>query len=321
MSTRETLKSYFETGDKPTQAEFGELIDSLALQEEVNELKENMGEYVSEIDNKDLEMPEDVGGLLKGTKVSDISGKSYNEVLDDLLFPTVFPTFSKPSSSIKFKDYDTIQEVGAQGPTRQNFIVEYNPGAITLNGIKQADRGGAPKLSDSFIYVNGDTDNKTLPSKITLGNTPFRYQAAYIEGPQPYDNKGNPYESPLPAGHVDSNTITVNGTYPWYATTKGSLNGIPSKQPLIQWNAVVGSMVTPEFTLLPTDTCAQVISTPREIKHLYIKDVNSGNFIESAFDDFNMVQENLDINGTQVTYYTYTYVGAARGEITLKIKF
>lgn len=35
MATRDELKAYFQTGDKPTQAQFGELIDSLALVTEV----------------------------------------------------------------------------------------------------------------------------------------------------------------------------------------------------------------------------------------------------------------------------------------------
>lgn len=332
--SKNKLKSYFETGDTPTQAEFEDLIDSLALQEEVDELKKNMGEdggegdnpgistsgiYVSEIDNKDLEMPEDVGGFDKGTKVSDIEGKTYNEIFDDLLFPTVNPTFINPSASLVFKNYASVQEVGAVGPTQSNFTVGYNPGSINLNGVKQSDRGGVIKLSESYIYVNGDTDNKTLPSKVTLGNTPFRYRAAYSSGPQPKDNKGNNYGDPLPAGVVDSGAITVNGTYPWYASTTGSSQAVPVvKQPLISWS---NSMSTGRFKLLPSGTLPQVFKIPRKISTLQMLNTISNSMETVDLTDYKETTENIIIGGIQVTYYVYTYIGSLRGEVTLLVKF
>ena len=37
VQTKEVLKSYFETGDKPTQEEFADLIDTLQTKVEVEE--------------------------------------------------------------------------------------------------------------------------------------------------------------------------------------------------------------------------------------------------------------------------------------------
>lgn len=39
----------------------------------------------------------------------------------------------------------------------------------------------------------------------------YYYRAAYAEGPQPKDSKGNNYSTPLAAGTVDSNKVTVTG--------------------------------------------------------------------------------------------------------------
>lgn len=191
-------------------------------------------DYESNIEDKTLVMPSAVGGIAKGTKVSDLEGKTYAEIIDALLFPTVNPTFTAPTATIKFNNYATTQEVGAVGPTEANFTVGYNAGEITLNGVKQANRGGSQDTANSFIYVNGDAANKTLPATVTLGNTTFKYRAAYTEGPQPKDNKGNDYSTSLAAGHVDSSSITVNGTYPWYASTSAATAQNPVvKQALI----------------------------------------------------------------------------------------
>ena len=202
-------------------------------------------EYESNIDDKNLAMPNAVGGIAKGTKISALEGKTYNEMFDDLLFPTVNPTFTAPSASIKWNGYSSTQEVGATGPTETNFTTGYSAGQITLNGVKQANRGGAQIIANSFIFVNNDANNKTLPTKVTLGNTTFKYRAAFEEGPQPKNNKGGDYGSPLAAGIVDSSVVTLNGTFPWYASTATA--GTLTKQSLVAWNTTAGAMATGEF--------------------------------------------------------------------------
>lgn len=328
--SKNKLKSYFETGDTPTQAEFEDLIDSLALQEEVDELKKNIedddGEgdspgistpdiYISELDNKDLGMPEDVGGLLKGTKVSDLEGKTFSELVDEVLFPTVVPVLTNPTADLSLTG-STLREVGAAAPSLYDLSARLNRGSIVLVGELQNLRSGELDYDKSYVFVNNDSSNKLLPETMPLGMTSYKFRAYYEAGPQPYDNKGNAYDAPLPAGYVDSNVVTVYGTYPWYATTAGASAGVPLKQALIRWNATAGAMATPEFTLLPTDTCTQVISVPREITELYIKDA-SGNFILSDLTGFEKTTETR----SERIYYRYTYTGSGRGSITLKIKF
>lgn len=222
-----------------TESEAGLLI--AADKKKLNELETKLAtnsKYKSSITPTTTEMPSAVGGFPKGTKVSDLSGKkTYNDMFDELLFPTMYPTYVAPSASIAFKNYNSIQEVGATGPTSSNFTPSYNAGGIYIGNDKQNNRGGTLKTgaSYSYIYVNNNTSNKTLPSKVTLGNTTFKYRAAYNAGPQPKDNKGNNYDSPLAAGTVDSAAITLNGTYPIYAPT--ATLGQFVKQPLVAWNS------------------------------------------------------------------------------------
>lgn len=259
---------------------------------------------------------QDFGDIKAGTTVGDLRGRTYDQMFDAILFPTVNPTFAGPSVSLAL-DGATLREAGAAAPSLADFAVTFSRGSITLLGVQQAYRSGAQNLAGSFLYTGGDAANRTIPSSVALGETRYNYRAYYAAGPQPYDNKGKAYGSPLPAGYVDSNAVTVYGTLPWYATTAGSTGGNPVKQTLVRWGAAAGSMTTPEFTLLPTDTCAQVISAPREITELYIKDTTSGNFILSDLTGFEKTTETRSGR----TYYRYTYTGAGRGSITLKIKF
>lgn len=318
------------TGELPDK----NLIEDVSLDEESGkivvkhvdgsqvEIEVGSGEYESNIEDKTLAMPNAVGGIAKGTKLSDIEGKTINAIFDDLLFPTVNPTFTAPSATIKFNGYAATQEVGAVAPVESNFSVAFNAGAINLNGVKQANRAGAQDTSSSFIYYGSSADNTSLPTTVALGSTSYKYRAAYAEGPQPKDNKGNNYSTPLPAGTVDSAAVTVNGTYPWFASTGSASSSNPVvKQTLVAWNATAGAMSTGNFTVQPSGTLPQVFKLPRQIKTLQMLNTVSGAMETIGTGDYAETTEVIDINGNEQTYYVYTYNGSTRGEVTLLAKF
>lgn len=285
-----------------------------------SEIEAASGEYESMIADKNLTTPNAVGGIAKGTKVSALEGKTYSEMFDDLLFPTVNPTFTAPTASIAWKNYATTQEVGSAGPTSANFTTGYNAGAINLNGVKQANRGGTHDTANSFVYVNGDATNKTLPTKLALGATKFKYRAAFGEGPQPKNNKGGDYSSPLAAGTVDSAEISVNGTYPWYASTATA--GSLTKQSLVAWNATAGAMSSGEFTVQPhTAAAPQMFKLPRKASSLQMYNTVAKAFETVALSDWTETSASETINGNTQTYYTYSYKGDARGSVKLIVKF
>lgn len=290
------------------------------------EIEMARSEYESNIEDKTLAMPNALGGFAKGTTISALEGKTYNEMFDDLLFPTVNPTFTAPSASIAFKNYSSTQEVGAVGPTSSNFTTSYSAGEIKLNGTKQANRGGTQDAANSFIYVNGSASNKTLPPNVTLGSTTFKYRAAFAEGPQPKNNKGGDYSTPLAASAVDSSAITLNGTYPWYASTVGVTTSSPvAKQSLVAWNATAGSMYTGDtgFTLEASGTVPQVIKVPnsRTITNMEMYDTGAEKWKTVSLSVWTTSTETISVNGTNVTYTVYTYNSDARGQVKLRIKF
>lgn len=278
------------------------------------------GKYASNIEDKTLAMPNAVGGIAKGTKLETLEGKSYDAILDDLLFPTVNPTFTAPSATIAFNNYNTTQEVGAVAPTVDNFTTSYNAGKITLNGTKQANRGGDQDTDNSFIYWGNDTNNTTLPTVVSEGNTSYKYRAAYAEGPQPKDNKGNNYSSPLSAGTVDSSAVTINGTYPWFASTVTP--GVLTKQALVAWNSTAGTMSSEEFEVMPhTAAAPQMFKLPKKATNLQMYSTVSKSFETVALSDWSEAESSDSINEVDHTYYTYVYKGADRGSVKLIVKF
>jgi hypothetical protein len=194
-----------------------------------------------------------VGGIGKGTTVAQLEGLTINDILDKMLFPTTYPTFTSPSASISLKNYSSVVKVGVSAPTLDNFTTSFSAGSITLNGVKQNNRSGALIGESSFVYYGNSTANTTLPTTVELGSTSYAYHAEYEAGPQPKDSKGNNYSSPLAAGSVNSSSVSINGTWPWYASTSTATSDNPViEQSLISWNS--SSMSTGNFVLQPSGT-------------------------------------------------------------------
>ena len=267
--------------------------------------------YKSQISDKNIAMVENHGDFKIGTQVSDIEGRTYDQLFDGILFPTVYPTYINPSATIELYNYDNIQLVGSNAPLRTNFIGKYNPGSININGVKQANRGGS-ETNESIIVCLG---NDTLPTVVGEGNTGYIYIAYYNSGPQPEDNKGNDCGKPLPQGKVQSDPIYINGTYPWYASTEKS--GELSDQPLIRWS---DNMSTGEFTLTPhTKSTPQQFQIPRQIKSLQMFSTVSGKFENIST---NLWEEKLILSSEfKKAFYKYTYTGESRGSVKLIAKF
>lgn len=187
-------------------AKASSLVDGLMSKEDKAKLDSldptASGSYESSLDPT-VATVEKLGGIAAGTTVAQLTGKSYDEIFDTLIFPTVNPTFTAPSASISLKSYQNVQEIGANAPTTANFNVSFNAGAITLAGKKQNNRAGAQDMEASKILY-GSSKVESLPEKVVAGAMDYYYRAAYAEGPQPKDSKGNNYQTPLAAGSVDS---------------------------------------------------------------------------------------------------------------------
>lgn len=98
-----------------------------------------------------------LGGIPAGTTVAQLKNKTFSQLFDELIFPTVNPTFEAPTAFLSLRSTSTtpiIQEVGTTGasvPVAASFNIGYNPGAIKIAGVKKQNRGGDLKSNESLF--------------------------------------------------------------------------------------------------------------------------------------------------------------------------
>lgn len=263
-----------------------------------------------------------LGGIPAGTTVAQLKNKTFSQLFDELIFPTVNPTFENPTASLSLKSTSTtptIQEVGTTGasvPVAASFNTRYNSGAIKIAGVKKQDRGGDLKYNESFIYINNAPASKEFPIEIPEGSIIYKYRAAYAQGPQPLDSKGNNYQAPLPAGTVDSAAVTIYGAYPYFANKDNN-------------EAFAKLALTTSHTLSAVKFKAEgpnkhTFKLPVKYNLTKVELLNtlSGKYENYGIDKFTKTTESIKVQGKQVSYAVYTRNDAGfNGESTFNIVF
>lgn len=263
-----------------------------------------------------------VGGIRAGTTVAQLKNKTFSQLFDELIFPTVNPTFEVPSASLSLKSTLTtpiIQEVGTTGasvPVAASFNTGYNAGAIKIAGVKKQNRGGALDSGSSFIYINNTPTNKTFPIEIPEGAITYRYRAAYRQGPQPLDSKGNNYQTPLPAGAAYSPLVTINGVYPYF--TNKDNNEAFAKLALTTSN----TLSAVKFKAEGPNKHTFKLPVKYTLTKVELLNTLSGKYENYGTDKFTKTTENIEVQGKQVEYAVYTRNDAGfNGESTFNITF
>lgn len=262
-----------------------------------------------------------LGGIPAGTTVAQLKSKTFSQLFDELIFPTVNPTFEAPTAFLSLKSTSTpiIQEVGTTGasvPVAASFNTGYDPGAIKIAGVKKQNRGGNLKSNESFIYINNAPAIKNFPTEIPEGSIIYKYRAAYAQGPQPLDSKGNNYQTPLPAGTVDSAAITINGVYPYF--TNKDNNEAFAKLPLTTSN----TLSAVKFKAEGPNKHTFKIYAKYTLTKVELLNTLSGKYENYGIDKFTKTTENIEVQGKQVSYAVYTRNDAGfNGESTFNITF
>lgn len=280
-----------------------------------------------------LVVPQTIGGINKGTKVSDLEGSTISQMFDNLLFPEVQPTIQDPSATIHFKDTfssNGVYEVGTTAPIAANFNTSFNRGTCTVVGQADKNRAGNLDSGNSFIYYGGNTSTKTLPAKVTLGTMQYNYHAAYAQGDTLVTSKGNKASvtpNPLPAGSVNSSNLTIFGTYPYYcngqsASSSSGDSNFPTsatpdtKLPLYKWtDTLVGAKFASEAA---TGTRMQFMYSNRK----KVTNVEFYNSISGKWETFDTSNYNAksgiktySVQGTNETYNILTTTGPLSGSV------
>lgn len=263
-----------------------------------------------------------LGGIPVGTTVAQLKNKTFSQLFDELIFPTVNPTFDPPIASLSLKSTSTtptIQEVGTTGasvPVAASFNTGYDAGAIKIAGVKKQNNTGALDPAGSFIYINYKPANKTFPTEIPEGAITYTYRAAYQQGPQPLDSKGNNYKYPSPAGTVDSDPVIINGVYPYF--TNKDNNEAFAKLALTTSN----TLSAVKFKAEGPNKHTFKLPVKYALTKVELLNTLSGKYENYGTDKFTKTTENIEVQGKQVEYAVYTRNDAGfNGESTFNITF
>ena len=242
---------------------------------------------------------------INGINVGELNGKSYDEILDRLLFPTVNPTVIAEPSIAGFTLYTQTNLVEQDSP-----VIKVTDAALNKGSWSDGTSYAGNRVARTY-YFNGvklNTLTEYEEQTYQLGDNNYTVVITYEEGEQPKNNKGELIEDRCPSGEASATRI-VNATLPWYI---GNV-----KQELIPWTEL---METGVFELAPhTQESPQSFSLPRQAISIYtfnsISSQNDGAGI--GFIKDNSAWEEIENNG----YYTYSYKGSNRGSVKMIVKF
>jgi len=201
-----------------------------------------------------LEMPVDVGGIEAGTTVSDLTGYTFVQLFNELLFPTLQPTYTIPTIGISGAANTTV-EVGStlnlslSANATKNDAGTYTQLRLLRNGSAISTYTGtgititsATNIASQFGFADpnnpnsGYTINPTPYSESyvvpapTVGNTSsatvYRSDGNYNAGLPKNDNKGSAdtrtalvrsVNAPQAASNnFQSTSFTYTGIYPYF---------------------------------------------------------------------------------------------------------
>ena len=274
------------------------------------------------------------GNIAVGSKLENLT---LQEFAERLLTKEINPTITQPSAAIAISGLAAgLQEIGTQATL--SFTSTFNRGKVakgwgdkaTMNayysGLPTSYTYTGPSLPTSAVESTALTNAQSAADYVvTDGAQSWKVVVAYDAGDyQPVTNYGNNYSTKCAAGSKTSNTITITGVYPVYATTT-SIESY-TKQPLKAKGTLTYTMAA------ETDEYKWSIRYPASwgnVKGFKVADVGSSafNFMgggqAESLQQWTISDQTVEVNAnaTEVAYKQYTFNGANQGVMQLQIVF
>lgn len=291
------------------------------------------GEKLAKIDNRwidDIDVTNadpsviTVGGIDAGTTFDKVT---FPQFVNMLLYPELFPDLTSPSLTSFVSAQSGYREIGET--VIINFFSEFNRGEIDPAYGTSGFRSGLP---NQYTYTGAGIAGSYASTSLTDARTAIDYivvsgvqnwtcTVSYDAGEQPLSSKGNNYDSPLPAGDSNTRTVTVNGVYPWYATT--SAIGTLTKQSLTAMNSsyVQASVVAEDGVNKQTFDFPDGWSAITGIQ--FYNTVSSawewiGGSKANSLTTFTATTTSHTVQGNSVNYDRYTHNGSTIGARQLR---
>lgn len=244
----------------------------------------------------DLEAVLTVGGIEADTVY--LSGTTIEQILRDLLYPLLYPTLKDPSAVLTGSE-PFLMEYGQSQYVSFNAILDR--GSI-YPAYKTSGYRSGPAVG--FTLNNGDSQQSGEWNNILVdsNNNSFTCVIEYGVGEQPRDSWGNAYESPLPHGFVQSNTIVYEFVNAIWANTVSISSA--TKQPLISKK---GKNI--ELTFPPqTSQYPEIFDLPISwnLRKIEVLNTLSGKYEDCSGEFTRSSIRHNDAGGNSVNYYRYS---------------
>ena len=303
-------------------------------------------------------VPKSVGDIEKGMTVEELAGRPISQIIDDLIFETIYPKVRKPFvESFNFNVYTTVTkdtkvaEANITGPTSSQFISTFNRGtsvieAATIQTVPYSGvSNGNPIYTVSYTPHSitntamtsqdgtAKTDSNVFDAKLLLGTYTYKVTINYNAGVNILDSKGKKCpvdrylqpdagekgtENPKSAGSVTS-TFNVTTTLPAYITVSATGTANLVKQAAQAWGVMTfGGNKSVNW---PDTSPASpiILDLPRRMNTCHSFNEVSGAFDVNQKSSFTESTVTKSINGKDYKYYRYTWSGGALGKKPYKV--
>lgn len=261
--------------------------------------------------SEDLTTSLTVGGITSGTTYA--KGTPLENIFKNLLNPVAYPTLTNPSVSLSGTG-SKLLETGAT--LAVTLTASFSRGSINPAYGTSGYRSGAVQ---GYTLNNGtEQAGNTWSETVSSANKTFKCSARYAAGEQPKDSVGNDYGEPLPAGSVESGTVSYDFVDAMWANT----SDITSVAKL----SLVAKSTKQRDMTFPAQTTAnpEIFDMPASwtVTAVQVKNDLSGAW-EDASDQFTVTDTAHDnAGGVSTAYKRYTFnMGIGTGSRQIRVKW
>ena len=260
--------------------------------------------------SSDLTTSVAVGGIAAGTTFEQ--GTKLEAIFRSMLAPALYPSFTAPSASLSATGAKLLEK-GATLET--TFTLSFNRGTINPPYGTSGYRAGA---ATGYTLDGTTQEGGTFSKTITEAKTSYQGSVAYAEGEQPKDSTGADYSTPLPAGSVNSNTVSYEFVNALWANTS-DITAV-AKLALVSKSAKVKELTFPAQTVANPE----IFDVPASwtVTAVEVKNDLSGAW-EDASSQFTVTDiTHDDAGGVSTAYKRYTFnMGIGTGSRQLRVKW
>ena len=258
----------------------------------------------------DLTTSVTVGGITSGTTYE--AGTSLETLFRDMLNPVAYPTLTNPSASLTATGAKLL-ETGAT--LNVTFTIAFNRGSINPAYGTSGYRAG---VATSYTLDGVTQATNTFAKTITSAKTSYQGSVAYEAGEQPKDSTGKDYNSPLPAGSINSSTINYEFVDAMWSNVSNI--GTIAKMALVSKSAKQRDMnfpaqtvANPEVFDIPASWTVTAVQVKNDLSGVY----------EDALSQFTVTDTtHNDAAGNPVAYKRYTFnLGYDTGARSVRVKW